>query len=149
MPLTEFLERHSDELIVNKLNIVDITKLCCTCKSMYERLYDEYADLADNINIYRWSRNYTMYVTLWGDGVSLFLNTAYSPPCPTQFIERSMNGFVTKFTLDELQYKDEELYEALDEYPNFKRYANYREYIGKETKGPQLVPPPEIVCTRY
>ena len=59
-------------IFVNHLSLKLITKLSVTSKSMFDLLFDRWLALANDINIYCWSRNYMMDMSIWGSAVDYF-----------------------------------------------------------------------------
>ena len=145
--MLEFLMSHSDDILLNKLSFAVITKLCCTSRRMYYHLSDGYNQLVPNINVYLWSRSHTMYVTMWGDGLSRFIHSDYIPQHAHNV---KLTNFWAHFSLSELNYHDDELFENLGEYYNTAGLqTNYYLDTGKITGEAQTSPPPVIVCDRY
>ena len=74
MDLTTFVTTYSENILISKLSLKELTKLSILSKTLQNISLPLCKELIGNLNIYTWARNHTLYITLWGHGLDHFID---------------------------------------------------------------------------
>lgn len=74
MNLATFVTAYSNDILISKLSLKELTKLSILSKSLQKVSLPLCKKIIGNLNIYTWARNHTLYITLWGDGLDHFVD---------------------------------------------------------------------------